>query len=273
MEKMFTKKNYSGYLDNDSSGIDYSKIKKSVKKYSTPDFSKIFGKSIYFFNTVIISDLHLGSKVTRAHALLHFLETVQFKRLIINGDVFDSINMKRLNRHHWKILSLLRKLTDKENETEVIWIRGNHDGYSDLISQLLGIQFYEEYIFNWNNKRVLVFHGDIFDKFITNYPLITDIADFLYRTIIYLDPATKKIGRWIKRNSKTFIRNTEKVRKGAVQYAKHRQADIVICGHTHYMESTVDDKIQYLNPGSWTDSPTHFVGITEDQIQVVKYID
>jgi hypothetical protein len=39
------------------------------------------------------------------------------------------------------------------------------------------------------------------------------------------------------------------------------------------MENTVEDEIKYLNPGSWTDSPTHFVGITEDLIQIVKYID
>ena len=269
-EIYFEPKNHSGYLDSEKNGN--SELEKLFQG-SSPDFSKIFGKPVYLFETALISDLHLGSKVTRAHALLHFLQSVQFKRLIINGDVFDSINMRRLNRHHWKILSLLRKLTDKDSGTEVIWIRGNHDGYSDLISQLLGIQFYEEYIFDWDGKRILVFHGDIFDKFITNYPLITDIADFFYRTIIHLDPAPKKMGRWIKRNSKTFMRNTEKVRKGAVQYAKHRHADIVICGHTHFVEDTYEDGVQYLNPGSWTDSPTHFVGITGDQIQVVKYID
>lgn len=272
MEEIFPGKRHSGYLD-DSAENSYLVAEGAEEQHSISDFSAIFGAPIYLFDTVIISDLHLGSKVTRTRALLQLLQTVRFKRLIINGDVFDSINMKRLNRHHWKILSLLRKLTDKENDTEVIWIRGNHDGYSDLISQLLGVQVLDEYLFEWNGKRVLVFHGDIFDKFITKYPLITDIADFLYRTIIYLDPASKRLGRWIKRNSKTFIRNTEKVRKGAVQYAKHHRAEIVVCGHTHYVESSEQDGVKYLNPGSWTDSPTHFVGITADQIQIVKFID
>jgi UDP-2,3-diacylglucosamine pyrophosphatase LpxH len=237
-----------------------------------PDFSEYFGRPVKVFDTIIISDLHLGSKVSRAEELLEFLSSVHFKRLILNGDVFDSINMKRLNRHHWKVLSLLRKLTDKETHHEVVWIRGNHDGYADLISQLLGIEFRNQYMFEWQGQKILIFHGDIFDKFITRFPLLSSLADAVYRSIVYIDPASKKIGRWLKRNSKTFIRNAEKVRFGAVHYARYAKAQYVVCGHTHHVEDTIIEGVRYLNPGSWTDSPSHFIGITQDRIEIAEYL-
>lgn len=38
-----------------------------------------------YFDTVIISDLHLGSEVSQAGAALAFLESIHFKRLILLG--------------------------------------------------------------------------------------------------------------------------------------------------------------------------------------------
>lgn len=242
-----------------------------LEKISDPDFEEYFGRPVTHFETIIISDIHLGSKVSRAHILVDFLETVSFDRLIINGDVFDSINMRRLNRHHWKVLSRLRALTDSQSHKEVIWIRGNHDGYSDLLTQLMGIKVFNEYSFLWNDKNIIVMHGDIFDTFTARYKLIADIADYFYRFSIYMDPVKMRFGRWLKRNTKVFIRNTQMVRSRAVAYARHKKADVIICGHTHHAEDTTVDGIRYLNSGSWTDSPAHFIGLSEDQIQVVPY--
>ncbi len=242
-----------------------------IRELYEPDFSEFFGKTVTHFETIIISDIHLGSKVSRARILVDFLETVSFERLIINGDVFDSINMRRLNRYHWKVLSRLRALTDTEKHKEVIWIRGNHDGYSDLLTQLMGITVYNEYQFNWNDKNVIVMHGDIFDTFTSRFPLISDIADYFYRFFISIDPVKMRIGRWLKRNTKVFIRNTQMVRSRAIQYAQHKNADLIICGHTHHAEDTTEDGIRYLNSGSWTDSPSHFIGFSGGQAQVVRF--
>ncbi len=260
----------SGYLENIE--IDNTFSERILQEIEHPTFGEYFSKPVDIFETVIISDIHLGSKVSRTDALLDFLERVRFKRLIINGDVFDSINMRRLNRYHWKVLSRLRRLTDQENHQEVIWIRGNHDGFSDLLTQLLGVKVFNEYQFNWNDKTVIVLHGDIFDTFTSNYSWLSDVADYFYRLSIYLDPVKMRFGRWLKRNSKTFIRNTIMVRDRALNYARHKNADIIICGHTHYAEETEQNGRSYFNSGSWTDSPAHFIGITEDEIRVVPYL-
>lgn len=261
----------SGYLTITENNTDIF-TEQILETISVPDFSEHFGKKVKHFQTIIISDIHLGSKVSRAEVLVDFLERVSFDRLIINGDVFDSINMRRLNRRHWKVLSKLRKLTDSENHKEVIWIRGNHDGYSDLLTQLLGIKVYNEYEFYWQDKKVIALHGDIFDIFTSRYPLVADIADYLYRLSIYVDPVKMRLGRWLKRNSKVFIRNTGAVRNRAIDYARHKNADIIACGHTHHSEDFTKDSIRYLNSGSWTDAPAHFIGFTDDIVKVVPYL-
>ncbi len=56
------------------------------------------------FDTVIISDLHLGSEVSQAGAALAFLHSIRFKRLILLGDIFADLNFRRLTKEHWKFL-------------------------------------------------------------------------------------------------------------------------------------------------------------------------
>src|SRR6516165_12739352 len=89
---------------------------------------------------IVLSDLHLGSSICQAKSLVKFLESLvedelTTTRLILNGDVFDSIDFRRLNKNHWRVLSLLRKLSDR---IEIIWLCGNHDGSAEFISHLLG---------------------------------------------------------------------------------------------------------------------------------------
>jgi len=242
-----------------------------INQMSNHDFSEVFGQPVKIFNTIIISDIHLGSKLSRVNSLLKFLKNVKFKRLIINGDIFDSINMRRLNKKHWHLLSVLRKLTSDNKKTEVIWIRGNHDGYSDLLSQLLGINVYDEYLFEWNSKKILVMHGDVFDVFTSKYPLISEVADIIYKLTIYIDPTHMRISKWLKQNSKAFLRNIKIVRERAVQLAKLRGAEIVTCGHTHFREETVINNIHYFNTGSWTTNPSVFLGFTESDVKLVNY--
>lgn len=272
MEPLITPKHFdSGYLTTESF-LDGAFAERILRKIANPDFSEYFGKPVDIFDTVVISDIHLGNKFSRAQELMVLLKTVRFKRLIINGDVFDDMNMKRLNRNHWRIFSRLRELSDRHNNIEVIWIRGNHDGYFDLISKLLGIEFLPEYLFEWNGKKVLTIHGDIFDKFVSSHQLIGNIAGMLYELLLYFDSDSRKLGNWIKKNSKVFKRNLQKVREGAAAYARHKRADVVICGHTHYVEEATVKGIRYLNSGSWADTPAHFVGITDDQIKLVPFI-
>src|SRR4051812_6685984 len=78
--------------------------------------------------TLILSDLHLGSKHTATVLLREALNQTPFDRLILNGDTLHSVNLKKLDSDHWNVIDLLRRLA---RSRELILIRGNHDHKAD----------------------------------------------------------------------------------------------------------------------------------------------
>ncbi len=81
------------------------------------------------YDAIVISDLHLGSEVCQAKQLVRFLDQIKddllvTRELILNGDVFDSWDFRRLKKNHWKVLSIIRSLSD---HVKIVWTSGNHD--------------------------------------------------------------------------------------------------------------------------------------------------
>lgn len=129
--------------------------------------------------------MHLGSEICCAKELTEFLEKIEkTDRLILNGDVFDSHDFRRLRKSHWKVLSLLRKLSD---DIETVWVAGNHDGPAEIISHLLGTTVTDEYVFESGDKKILCLHGHQFDDFIDNHPFLTWFGDFVYQGLQKVD--------------------------------------------------------------------------------------
>jgi len=92
-------------------------------------------------NTIIISDLHLGTPVSQGDKILKILSS-DFERLIINGDLFDNHSFSRYKKQDWKILNNIRKLSKTK---EVILVEGNHDGCSEFISAITGMNMVSNY--------------------------------------------------------------------------------------------------------------------------------
>lgn len=218
-------------------------------------------------DAIIISDIHLGSDVCQAETLDKFLKKIdklQPKRIIVNGDLFDCLNFNKLPRHHWHILKDLRKLA---KHTEVIWINGNHDGHYEYVSNLIGLEFLQEYTFESEDKKVICLHGDKFDNFIQRYPMLTAFADGIYWLMQKID-RTHSLAVYAKKNSKTFLRNSDRIKKEAVKYAKENGADIVLCGHTHFPETTLVDGIWYGNSGCWTDKQCSYLTVYQGAVHL-----
>src|SRR5262249_7270660 len=78
-------------------------------------------------DTMIVSDVHLGSSLCRAKELLTVLKKSRFNRLILLGDIFVDLNFNRLKKEHWEIFSYILKLPINQPGVEVIWVEGNHD--------------------------------------------------------------------------------------------------------------------------------------------------
>lgn len=220
-------------------------------------------------DTIIISDIHLGSHICQDEKLLKFLSDIERRtnKLIINGDLFDDWNFKNLNENHWRILKAIRKIS---NKITVIWISGNHDGPAHVISNLIGVEFVEEYRMISFDKSILCLHGDIFDDFIEKHPFLTKIADRIYRIIQWLDPSFY-LPRLLKRSSKTFLRATEKIRDRAIVYAKKAKVDFICLGHTHLPLTYEIDGIRYVNSGSWTGNECSYITIDKGVVLLQYY--
>jgi UDP-2,3-diacylglucosamine pyrophosphatase LpxH len=217
------------------------------------------------YDALIISDIHLGSKVCNSKRLYDFLQLVYTNTglLVINGDFFDNLDFRRLKKSHWKILSLLRKLSKYVN---IVWIRGNHDDHPEVISSLVGLDFQDEYIFSSGNKNILCLHGDRFDDFIYRYPTTSKLADYVYRSIQVVDK--RFIPSLLKNTSKTYLGCTEAIMKGSTEYALSKGADCVCVGHTHLPLENKEGSVHYFNSGCWTDSRCTYLSVNSGEIKL-----
>ncbi len=223
-------------------------------------------------DAVILSDIHLGSANCQARQVCELLERIAdgelaTSRLILNGDVFDSIDFRRLNKNHWKVLSLLRKLSDR---IEIIWLAGNHDGSAEIVSHLLGVTVQEEHILESGGERLLVLHGHVFDEFIDSHPLLTWLADRVYRLLQWLD-RTHSFAKMAKHGSKTFLRSAQKIACGASERARQRGCTAVACGHTHVAVARTEQAVPYFNSGCWTELPCAYLTVCAGMVRLHEF--
>jgi UDP-2,3-diacylglucosamine pyrophosphatase LpxH len=224
------------------------------------------------YDTLILSDLHLGSEISRAEQATRMLRENHFRRLILLGDIFSDLNFARLTKPHWKFLSYIRKLSNPKRGVEVVWVEGNHDrGLSAVMSHLVGVKVFEEYLWEFEGRRHLAIHGHQFDRFAINNLLLSNVGTFLHLQLQKLDFKGKAFSRFLDRLNARWLRLAAKVASGAVIHARLRRADRVFCGHTHQAQSCERDGIAYYNTGSWTDFPPTYVTIDSEGVRIHEY--
>ena len=220
-------------------------------------------------DAIILSDIHLGSDNCQARKVSHFLHQVAdgelaTQRLILNGDVFDSIDFRRLTKSHWKVLSLLRKLSD---HVEIIWLCGNHDGSAEIVSHLLGVTVMDDIILESGTERLLILHGHVFDEFLDNHPILTWIGDQIYNFLQWID-GSHAIAKMAKHRSKIFLRCAQKIEDDSIRAAQRRDCTMVCCGHTHHAVAHTDQPIPYFNSGCWTELPCTYLSVEKGVVKL-----
>jgi len=225
-------------------------------------------------DVVILSDLHLGSDISRASEALALMQSIHFRRLILLGDIFCDLNFRRLNKDHWHFLSYIRKLSNPKRGTEVIWVEGNHDhGLADIMSHLVGIRVYKEFYWEAAGKRNLAIHGHQFDRFVVNnHVLINGIASSLYLSIQKLISKGQFLARLLDKLNTRWQRLTPRVAEGALAYARTRGVARVFCGHTHQAFAMADNGIFYYNAGSWTNGRPSYITIRGREVSIHEYV-
>lgn len=219
----------------------------------------------------IISDLHLGSNVCRSDYILEFLYYLETENLILNGDIFDNMDFRRLKKTHWHILKKLRQIS---KTTNIIWISGNHDYQCEPIAHLIGAEFKFDHTIQDDNGRILITHGDRFDKIITKRPILTKFADNIYRIIQMFDKRMDNnyyYSGMIKRHSKTLTRITDNTINNAIKFASKNNYNSIIIGHLHKPVHLNDKNIEYINCGCWTEDICHYVKINQGVVNLCDF--
>lgn len=220
-------------------------------------------------HTLIISDLHLGSRVSRAKEATDFLKGFDFKKLILLGDIFEDLHLNRLRTDDWKFLSLLGRLSKTR---KVRWVVGNHDkDLAKIFAAFTGAKVSNVYTWRHRNKKFLAIHGHQFDNFMVNNVFLSIVACQIYYLIQLIDFRDKRISRYVKRQSKGWLRLSDKVADRAFLYARFRRVGYIFCGHTHKAMEEKRGKIHYYNSGCWTDVPSTYITEDKGKVLIHKY--
>jgi UDP-2,3-diacylglucosamine pyrophosphatase LpxH len=143
------------------------------------------------FKTIVISDVHLGIKDSKAKELVHFLKENTCDKLILNGDIIDGWQLKKSGKwkkKHTKFFRLIMKAMEK-HKTKVIYLRGNHD---DFLEQILPFEIGNfsivlDHIHESFGKKFYVIHGDAFDTITTRMPWMSKLGDVSYTFLLWLN--------------------------------------------------------------------------------------
>jgi UDP-2,3-diacylglucosamine pyrophosphatase LpxH len=226
--------------------------------------------------TLILSDLHLGSKRCHTQQILTVLQHEPFDRLILNGDTIHSLNLKKFKDRHWRVLDRLRQLA---RAREMILVRGNHDcdlgaenngfGSRDILPTLLGVPMVENYRLDVGQRPYLVCHGDQFDPILNN-TLISEMAGWCYDISNKLN---KRLAKWLKKKSKGWSGVLKWVRSQSIQHAHREGFDGIVTGHTHFADDLRVDDLHYINSGCWTEPPCAYVVADAGRLQLHEVPD
>ena len=145
------------------------------------------------YKSVFISDIHLGTRGSKAELLLDFLKDVECENLFLVGDIFDGWRLKRnwyWAQSHSTVVQKMLRLSRKG--TKITYIPGNHDEFMrQFLEYSFGdIELHNEIIYeSVSGKRYIVVHGDKFDLVTVNYNWLAHIGDWAYTGLININTA------------------------------------------------------------------------------------
>jgi len=236
------------------------------------------------YKTIIVSDIHLGTKDSQAKEFIKFLDEHPTEQLILNGDIVDGWALQRGSKWKKQHTKVILKLLELSKKTDIIWIRGNHDDFlSDFFMiKMSNITLCEDYMIGIKHKKYLIFHGDILDVFSSTWKWIAKIGSVGYDIALTLNTWYNKYRLWrglpyysiskhIKDKVKSAVSFILDFEENAAKIAKQRKCSGVIIGHIHTAEDRMIGDIHYLNSGDWVESKTAILIDKDDNIKTFGF--
>ena len=225
-------------------------------------------------DVAVISDLHLGTYACRAKEFVNYLNSIEPRLLILNGDIIDGWQFSKhyFPPHHISAIQQIFQLLSAG--TRIIYITGNHDEtlrrYADL--HLGNFQLADKVVIEIDGKMNWIFHGDVFDHTTTNQARFWGkLGSNGYAALLAFNKAINRIMKVIGKEKVSLSRKImEQFHKRFVhieafetmiaELAIEKKYDCVICGHIHQPQKRIianeKGKVTYMNSGDWVEHMT-----------------
>lgn len=245
-------------------------------------------ESLTHYRTIILSDIHLGIRNSHVREAIHFLKCHSCDKLILNGDIVDGWQLRKSGKwkkKHTAFLKLLMKWLSTR-DTEVVYLRGNHDDFLDEILPLhLGnFSIVRTHIHESPGQKYFVVHGDIFDSVTKNLKWIAKLGDVGYTFLLWVNRqyniyrrrrglpyySFSQVVKHKVKQAVSFITDFEEV---LCEVARNEKCDGVICGHIHHPSIKQIDGIWYLNSGDWVETLSALVETEDGAWRLIYYAE
>jgi UDP-2,3-diacylglucosamine pyrophosphatase LpxH len=215
---------------------------------------------------IVVSDLHIGSRYFLHKNFMQFLQNIpQDHEFILNGDIINNpyAKMKPADQQ------ILNRFGEMSLQQKVVWVRGNHDnGY--IPDNLGKIQIKQHHALQ---KRLFITHGDFFDEVMPRSQMFIKAFKIMHDLRVKLGARPIHVAQYAKKWKSFYEYLRKNVMLNAVSYAAANGFEAVTCGHTHFAEEQFVNGIKYLNTGAWTERPTYYVRVTDNEMTLKRTAD
>jgi UDP-2,3-diacylglucosamine pyrophosphatase LpxH len=237
--------------------------------------------------TLFLSDVHLGSKASKADFLLDFLRVHEAETIFLVGDIVDGWRLKRSWYWPQNCNDVVQKLLRKGRKgARIVYVPGNHD---DFLREFPGVHFGGIEVARnvihqaADGKRYLILHGDEFDVVVRNARFIAHLGDWAYDAAIALNVWIARLRRilglpywsfsaWAKLQVKRAVNFIGEFQRVVADEARRHEVDGVVCGHIHHAVIEDIDGITYINTGDWVESCTAVVEHFDGSMELIRWL-
>ena len=160
-------------------------------------------------NTIIVSDLHIGSNFFLYQDFYKFLKSIpEIYDIVLNGDIIDN-PYKKLNLPHRRIMDLIKQMSYRQH---IVWVVGNHDN-GDLPKEFGNVRFTRNHALG---DKLLITHGHDFDEIMPKSYIFMKMFKMMHNLRVRLGARPVHVAQYAKKWPRFYKILRENVMENAV---------------------------------------------------------
>ncbi len=237
------------------------------------------------YRSVFVSDVHLGTRWSRAEELASFLSSIRCEKLFLVGDIIGGWKLRNNPRWPRSHNLVIRKILKMAKKTEIFYITGNHDEFVDEFEgyDFGGIRICKRAVhITADQRRFLVIHGDEFDVVVKYRKWLALLGDTAYTFSLYLNTLLTlvrsrlglpywSLSQYLKHRVKDAVAFVGDFEETLLAETKRGHHHGVICGHIHHPAIRNLKDAVYCNAGDWVESCSALVEHWDGSFGIVRW--